>query len=173
MADTPRQPPRSEQQPGSKAEPADAHHPREFQPADTRPQGAQRPEDPRRTLGRLGEELAVSHLRRMGFALLERNARTRHGEIDVIAFDGRVLVFVEVKTRRAISNPRKSSGPEEHPLAALRPRQRARLRRLAAAWLYDETHVRPTAHTIRFDAIGVTVDARDALVRLDHVEGAW
>jgi putative endonuclease len=124
-------------------------------------------------LGRLGEELAVAHLQRMGFALLERNARTRHGEIDVIAFDGRVMVFVEVKTRRSIGNSRKRGDPEEHPLAALRPRQRARLRRLAAAWLYDETHVRPSAHTIRFDAIGVTVDARDALVRLDHVEGAW
>jgi putative endonuclease len=132
-----------------------------------------RREDPRRTLGRLGEELAVAHLRRMGFALLERNARTRHGEIDVIAFDGRVLIFVEVKTRRSLGSPRRSAGPEEHPLAALRPRQRARLRRLAAAWLYDETHVRPSAHTIRFDAIGVTVDARGALVRLDHVEGAW
>lgn len=139
----------------------------------SQPQEAPRQEDSRRTLGRLGEELAVTHLRRMGFALLERNARTRHGEIDVIAFDGRTLVFVEVKTRRSLGNPRKSTGPEEHPLAALRPRQRARLRRLAAAWLYDETHVRPSAHTIRFDAIGVTVDARDALVRLDHVEGAW
>lgn len=132
-----------------------------------------RREDPRRTLGRLGEELAVAHLRRMGFALLERNARTRHGEIDVIAFDGAVLIFVEVKTRRSLGSPRRSGGPEEHPLAALRPRQRARLRRLAAAWLYDETHVRPSAHTIRFDAIGVTVDARNSLVRLDHVEGAW
>jgi putative endonuclease len=124
-------------------------------------------------LGRLGEDMAVTHLRRMGFALLERNARTRHGEIDVVAFDGRTLVFVEVKTRRSMGSPRKSGGPEEHPLAALRPRQRARLRRLAAAWLYDETHVRPSAHTIRFDAIGVTVDGRGALVRLDHVEGAW
>ncbi len=115
----------------------------------------------------------MAHLRRLGFALLERNARTRHGEIDVIAFDGRTLAFVEVKTRRTLANPRRGAGPEEHPLAALRPRQRARLRRLATAWLCDETHTRPSAHTIRFDAIGVTVDARDALVRLDHVEGAW
>src|ERR1700686_1057649 len=132
---------------------------------------APRQEDPRRTLGRLGEELAAAHLRRMGFALLERNARTRHGEIDVIAFDGRVLVFVEVKTRRSVGNPRRSTRPEEHPLAGLRPRPRARLRRLAAAWPYYETPVRPSAHTIRFDAIGVTVDARDTLVRLDHLEG--
>jgi putative endonuclease len=124
-------------------------------------------------LGRLGEDLAVAHLRRLGFTLLERNARTRHGEIDAIAFDGRTLIFVEVKTRRISGSPRGSGGPEEQPLAGLRWRQRARLRRLATAWLYDETHVRPSAHTIRFDAIGVTVDAQGMLVRLDHVEGAW
>jgi putative endonuclease len=117
--------------------------------------------------------MAAAHLQRLGFTLLARNARTRHGEIDLIAFDGRTLAFVEVKTRRGRTNTRASSGPQEHPLAALRPRQRARLRRLAAAWLYDETHVRPSAHTIRFDAIGVIVNGRDALVRLDHVEGAW
>lgn len=141
-------------------------------PADSRPSKTPR-EDPRRTLGRLGEDLAVAHLERLGFALLERNARTRHGEIDVIAFDGRTMVFAEVKSRRIVGNPRNRQGPFEQPLAGLRPRQRARLRRLATAWLYDETHVRPTAHTIRFDAIGVAVDAKDALVRLDHVEGAW
>jgi putative endonuclease len=140
--------------------------------ASTSPSTASRP-DPRRALGRLGEELAIAHLQRLGFALLERNARTRHGEIDVIAFNGHTLIVVEVKTRRITRSSRQRTGPYEQPLAGLRPRQRARLRRLAAAWLYDETHVRPTAHTIRFDAIGVTVDAKDALVRLDHVEGAW
>jgi Holliday junction resolvase-like predicted endonuclease len=57
--------------------------------------------DPRRTLGRLGEDLAAAHLRRLGFATLARNVRTRHGEIDLIVFDGRVLAFVEVKTRCA------------------------------------------------------------------------
>jgi putative endonuclease len=124
-------------------------------------------------LGRLGEQLAVDHLQRLGFALLERNARTRHGEIDLIAFNGEVLIFLEVKTRRISSSARQRLGPFEQPLAGLRGRQRARLRRLATAWLADETHTRPTAHTIRFDAIGVTVDATNALVRLDHVEGAW
>ncbi len=54
-------------------------------------------------LGRLGEELAAAHLRRLGFATLARNVRTRHGEIDLIVFDGRTLAFVEVKTRLARS----------------------------------------------------------------------
>ena len=44
---------------------------------------------------------------------------------------------------------------------------------LAVAWLSDEKHIRPTAHTIRFDAIGVLLDTKDRLLRLDHIEGAW
>jgi len=129
-------------------------------------------EDPRRALGRLGEDLAAAHLDRLGLATLARNVRTRHGEIDLIVFDGRTLAFVEVKTRLARSSAR-PLGPEEQPLAWLRPRQRARVRRLARAWLCDSRHVRPTARTIRFDAIGVIVDRRGRLVALDHVEAAW
>jgi putative endonuclease len=128
-------------------------------------------EDPRRALGRLGEDIASAHLRRLGFAIVQRNARTRYGEIDLIAFDGRTLAFVEVKTRR--SHKRWRLSPEEQPLAWLRSRQRTRVRRLAAAWLHDKSRDRPAAHTIRFDAIGVIVDEADRLRCLDHIEGAW
>ena len=130
------------------------------------------PRDGRRALGARGEDLAVAHLRRLGFAVVARNVRTRHGEIDVIAFDGRVLIFAEVKTRRA-SNRRRGLCPEEQPLAWLKFSQRTRLKRLACAWLYENTHARPKAHTIRFDAVGVIVDGTDRLLRLDHIEGAW
>jgi putative endonuclease len=128
--------------------------------------------DPRHALGRLGEEIACAHLRRLGFCTLGRNVRTRDGEIDVIAFNGTTLVFAEVKTRR-VGGRGRPIRPDQEPLAWLRPRQRARLRRLAAAWLSSERHIRPSAHTIRFDAVGVIVDARGRLVRLDHLEGAW
>ena len=141
----------------------------------TRAQGAAganaQSEDPRRALGRLGERLAGEHLERLGFAILERNVRTRHGEIDLVAFDGNALLFVEVKTRRA--RRRWQLAPEEQPLAWLRARQRARLRQLAAAWLHSARTSRPRAHTIRFDAVGVIVDDRDRLICLDHLEGAW
>jgi putative endonuclease len=125
-----------------------------------------------RRLGRLGEELAAAHFLRLGFAVLARNVRTRHGEIDLIAFDGRAIVFAEVKTRRTTAVARQVCAPQE-PLTWLGPRQRARLRKLAAAWLADAAHVRPSARTIRFDAIGVTVDGTDGVVHLDHIEGAW
>ncbi len=129
-------------------------------------------EDPRRTLGRLGENLALAHFERLGFSALGRNERTRYGEIDLIAFDGATLVFAEVKTRR-MREHKQNIRDDQQPLAWLRPRQSERLRQLAAAWLYDKQHIRPTAHTIRFDAIGVIVDRKDKLICLDHIEGAW
>jgi putative endonuclease len=55
--------------------------------------------DPRHSLGILGEDLACAELTRRGYAILERRYRTRYGEIDIIARDGPVVVFVEVKTR--------------------------------------------------------------------------
>ena len=141
-------------------------------PSSSRAGGEQRGADPRHALGRLGEDLAATHLERRGFAIVDRNARTRYGEIDLIAFDGRTLVFVEVKTRRVDRRTRPPRA-DQQPLVWLRPRQRLRLRKLATAWLAEQKHIRPTAHTIRFDAIGVTLDSRDRLLRLDHVEGAW
>ncbi len=126
----------------------------------------------RRALGRRGEELAQAHLARLGFSIIARNARTRQGEIDVIAFKDAALVFVEVKTRTS-SAPSQRQRPEQEPLASLRPRQQARLRRLALAWLTQQRDPRVRAHTIRFDAIGVVLDRRGRLLRLEHLEGAW
>ena len=141
-------------------------------PESTPPPGTPAPRDGRRALGALGEDLAVAHFRRLGFVVVARNVRTRHGEIDLIAFDGRTLTFAEVKTRRA-GNRRRGLCPEDQPLAWLKFSQRTRLKRLACAWLYESNHTRPRAHTIRFDAVGVIVDGSDQLLRLDHIEGAW
>jgi putative endonuclease len=111
-------------------------------------------------------------MHRLRFSPIGRNERTRYGEIDLIAFDGRTLVFAEVKTRR-VNSRRQGIRPDQQPLLWLRPRQRARLRRLAAAWLREQRHARPTAETIRFDAIGVVVDPDGVPVRVEHLEGAW
>jgi putative endonuclease len=119
--------------------------------------------DLRHRLGRVGEQLAAEHLERRGFAILERNHRTRWGEIDLIAADDRRIVFCEVKTRRA-----GSGGPFD----GLREAQCRRLRRMAAAWL-QERRERPRSPELRFDAIGVTIDAYGRLVALEHLEGAF
>jgi putative endonuclease len=121
--------------------------------------------DPRQHLGRTGEDLALAHLERLGYELVARNHRTRWGEIDLIVHDGVALVFVEVKTRRA-------SGSGRGPWEALHERKRAQVRRMAAAFLSD-VQDRPRATELRFDAIGVVIDPRGRLVRLDHLEGAF
>jgi putative endonuclease len=123
------------------------------------------PRDPRQRLGRRGEELALAHLERLGYALVARNHRTRFGELDLVVFDGETLAFVEVKTRRL-------PGRAGTSLDAFSPAKTSQVRRMAAAWL-SETADRPRATELRFDAIAVTVDAAGGLVRLDHLEGAF
>jgi putative endonuclease len=121
--------------------------------------------DARRQLGHIGEDLALAHLERLGYELVVRNHRTRWGEIDLVVHDGSTLVFAEVKTRRATGSGR---GPWE----ALHERKRTQVRRMAAAFLTD-VQERPHSTELRFDAIGVVIDARGRLVRLDHLEGAF
>jgi putative endonuclease len=53
----------------------------------------------RQMVGRWGETLAAGYLEQRGYEILERNARTPYGEIDLVAREGEILVFVEVKTR--------------------------------------------------------------------------
>jgi putative endonuclease len=121
-------------------------------------------DDRRKRLGDAGEEAAVSHLRRLGFQILERNYRTRWGELDVVAFDGTTIAFVEVKTRLATGG--------RTPFESLHARKRERVRRMAASWLSDRPE-RPYARALRFDAIGVTFDRGARLVSLEHLEAAF
>ncbi len=120
--------------------------------------------DPRHVLGRRGEQCALEHLERLGYTLVARNHRTRFGEIDLVVRGESALVFVEVKTRRAT---RPGAAWD-----ALDDRKRRQVRQMARAFLHDEAP-RPAAAEIRFDAVGVVLDARGELVRLDHLEGAF
>jgi putative endonuclease len=114
-------------------------------------------------LGRLGERLAGEHFERLGYRVLARNHHTRFGELDLVLSDGETLVFCEVKTRRLGSGD---------PWDSLHDAKRSQVRRMAAAWLTEVTD-RPWFAELRFDAIGVVLDSRNALARLDHLEGAF
>src|SRR4051794_17581929 len=100
--------------------------------------------DPRRRVGAIGESLAARHLERAGYEVLARNARTRTGEIDIIAAQGRHLVFCEVKTRVS----RTTAGPAG-PFAAIGPRKRRQLRLLAREWLASDGSGRPHYEFLR------------------------
>ncbi len=116
-------------------------------------------------IGDRGEQLAAEHLERRGFRIVERNYRTRWGELDIVAFDGSTLAFCEVKSRRMTP-----SGIQ--PFDSLHARKRAQVRRMATQWL-TERRERDFAANLRFDAIAVTFDARGQLVALEHLEGAF
>ena len=124
-------------------------------------------DDPRRRIGAAGERLAARHLEARGFRLLDRNFRTRHGELDLVAVDDRYLVFCEVKARIA------PAARLAEPLASVDRRKRLRLRRMARTWLAARVDARPYPAQIRFDAIGITFDRAGALLALEHVENAF
>lgn len=121
----------------------------------------------RQRLGRTAEELVARRIVAAGWELLERNARTRHGELDIVALDGATLVFVEVKAGREGS----AYGPER-PVLAVGPRKQRRIRSLAAAWMAERRDL-PRYTAIRCDAVGVTFDSRGETTAYEHIEAAF
>jgi putative endonuclease len=121
-------------------------------------------------LGRAGEALVAESLERRGMRIIARNARTSavRGEIDLIALDGRALVFVEVKSLRAGS----TAGPER-PAIAVGRRKRHKLRSLALAWLRDHDGSVPPHGALRFDVVGLRLDSRGRAVEWEHLRGAF
>jgi len=113
-------------------------------------------------LGRYGEDLAAQHLAAQGMQVLERNWRCREGELDLVALDGRALVFVEVKTRSGVAFG--------EPAEAVGPVKARRIRGLACRWLLD--HRPPGDHDLRFDVISV-VRRRGFAPELVHLKGAF
>jgi putative endonuclease len=121
----------------------------------------------RQRLGRAAEELVAARLAAAGWEVLERNARSRHGELDLVALDKRTLVFVEVKAGRTGS----SYGPER-PVLSIDFRKRQRIRRLATAWMGERRRL-PSYDEIRFDAVGVTYDREGRVADYEHIEAAF
>lgn len=112
--------------------------------------------DPRHALGIEGEEAAARHLESMGLRVLERRWRCRAGEIDLVAEDGDVLVFVEVKAR----------GGEGFgsPAESVTPAKRRRLATLATWFLAErKSHER----RCRFDVVEVLGP------EIRHLADAW
>lgn len=120
----------------------------------------------RQRLGSTAEDLVARRLAAAGWEIVDRNARTRQGELDIVALHGNTLVFVEVKAGRAGS----TFGPER-PVHAVDRRKQMRVRRLATAWMANNRAIRYSE--IRFDAIGVTYDQTGRVVDFEHLKGAF
>jgi putative endonuclease len=110
--------------------------------------------------GAWGEDLALRYLIQHGYTLLDRNYRTRRGEIDLIVRKDDILVFVEVKLRRQTAFG--------DPLEAVTYRKQNTIRSVAEHYLYTRNQ---PFDTLRFDVIGILVDRPE--VRLHHIEDAF
>jgi putative endonuclease len=117
-------------------------------------------DDGRKKLGNWGESLAVEHLAAKGYEIVDRNWRCRQGEIDIVAWAGLQLVFIEVKTRRG-----QAMGSPEEGLTQRKAKRLVQLAGLYVAQLEMEIDW-------RIDLIAVEVDSRGRLVRCDHIPNA-
>lgn len=117
----------------------------------------------RTTLGLKGEEEAARFLTRSGYAILDRNVRTRAGEIDLVAKDGKTLVFVEVKTR-------KDAVPGDPPQAAVNTRKQNRLGKLAQGYLRSK---RLRQVPCRFDVVSVILNDEGGVKAIRHIPNAF
>lgn len=102
-------------------------------------------------LGENGEKIAVRHLKKLGYRILERNYRSRIGEIDIIAEQGVDLVFVEVKTR--------TDTLFGSPFESVSVYKQRKLAKVAQEYISKHGwHKRPA----RFDVVGVHLPEADS-----------
>lgn len=111
-------------------------------------------------LGERGENVAAKHLTSLGYRILQRNYNTKVGEVDIVARDGKVLVFVEVKTRTD-ANPR----PEDQ----VNLEKQHQITKAAQTFLSRFGHPQPPA---RFDVIAIIwPEGREPIIQ--HYKNAF
>jgi putative endonuclease len=117
--------------------------------------------NPRKLFGQAGESAAEEYLRRKGYRILARNLRSSLGELDLVAEDGQVLVFVEVKARQT-----DAFGGAIH---AVHHRKQEKLIQLAAQYLARH-HIKN--RLCRFDV--VLLQGSNAVVpQIEHIQNAF
>lgn len=98
-------------------------------------------------LGKSGEDVALEYLQKKKYTIIEKSFRFLRGEVDLIAWDGPTLVFIEVKTRRL--------SPFGHPEESVNPAKRRQIRRVARGYLLKKTMENVEC---RFDVLTLTID---------------
>ena len=119
------------------------------------------PKNDNKSVGVRGEEIAVAYLRGERFTIIERNYRCKSGEVDIVARDGKTIVFVEVKARRNLSY-----GP---PQLAVTPFKQRQISKAALTWLAQHRQ-----HDVgaRFDVIAILMP-EGAVPVIEHIRNAF
>jgi len=122
----------------------------------------QKSQPPHLELGRRGEELAADWLESKDIRVLERNYHFEKAEVDIIAYNGKQIIFVEVKTR----TDNRFSEPED----AVNTEKKKSLIKVAGAWLYER---KMEGAPVRFDIISVLLKPGSPKPVFNHFEGAF
>ena len=117
---------------------------------------------PEKSLGDRGEDAAAKFLKRQGFHILARGLDSPLGELDIVAVDGRTVVFVEVKTRR--------SDDAGRPSEAIDPRKEQRMTQAALAYLKSN---RLLNYSARFDVVAITWPENARKPAIEHFKNAF
>ena len=114
-----------------------------------------------RPLGEKGESIAATYLKGAGFSIVERNFRCVCGELDIVARDGRTIVFIEVKCRN-----NEIYGP---PQLAVTPFKQRQISKAALVWLSKRRLYDAEA---RFDVVAIVLREGD-LPEIEHIRNAF
>ena len=106
-------------------------------------------------IGKRGETLAISFLKKNGYRIIESNFRCRYGEIDIIAQDGKTVAFIEVKT--------KTSNRFGSPTQAIDSRKQRQVSKTALAYISQK---RLTNYSARFDVVGINIKGSNSEIEL-------
>jgi|SRR3972149_7207737 len=106
-------------------------------------------------IGKRGETLAISFLKKNGYRIIESNFRCRYGEIDIIAQDGKTVAFIEVKT--------KTSNRFGSPTQAVDSRKQRQVSKTALAYISQK---RLTNYSARFDVVGINIKGSNSEIEL-------
>ncbi len=118
--------------------------------------------DPRQDIGKQGEQIARETLETKGYEILMMNFRCKLGEIDIIARDRHMVVFVEVRTV--------TSARYQPPYNSVTPSKQRQVKRAALFYISKHNLVNTQ---FRFDVIGITLDRKTGTYQLDHIENAF
>jgi putative endonuclease len=118
---------------------------------------------PKKTLGQQGEAAAARYLRWRGYKIIARGDRLKRlDELDIVAVQGKTIVFVEVKTR--------TSAEVGHPAEAVDAAKQRRLTKLAVTFLKRHNLLEYPA---RFDVIAITWPADQRRPKIEHIQNAF
>lgn len=113
-------------------------------------------------LGKFGEEIAAEYLADIGYSIIKRNYRCENGEIDVIAKDNDVIVFIEVKTRRSLKYG--------IPQSAVTQQKQSQISMVALSYL---NQVNAFDSPCRFDVIAITLPPASKELQIEHIQNAF